>query len=258
MFIDSHAHIDFYSYDDDRKEMIKRAQDAGVDLIVAIGNGDVLKDSHEKAQSLANEYSFVYTTVGLHPHDALLLDESLEAKLKALSYHPKVIGWGEIGLDYYYDHSPKEVQKSAFIRQLNLAKERRLPVIIHTRDAEEDTKEILEKHWLETGLKGVFHCFTGTYDLASAAVDMGFLISFSGVITFKKSRDLRETASKLPLEKILIETDCPYLAPEPFRGKRNEPAWVVETAKQLAALHNTSVERVAEVTSNNFRNFFNL
>lgn len=258
MFIDSHAHIDFYSYDDDRKEMIKRACDGGIDLIVAIGNGDVLKDSHEKAQALADEYPFVYTTVGLHPHDASLLDESLEKKLLELSKHPKVIGWGELGLDYYYDNSPREIQQKAFIKQLALARKRRLPVIIHTRDAEEDTKRILKEHWLDTGLAGIFHCFTGSYELALAAIEMGFLISFSGVITFKKSKELRETASKLPLDRLLIETDCPYLAPEPYRGKRNEPAWVKETAKQLAELHNTTIEKVAETTSNTFRKFFNL
>jgi len=258
MFIDSHAHIDFYSYDDDRKEMIQRAQDAGIDIIVAIGNGDVDKNSHEKAQALADEYPFVYTTVGLHPHDALLFDDALAKHLIELSYHPKVIGWGELGLDYYYDHSPQEVQKAAFIKQLALARERKLPIIIHTRDAEEDTKEILKEHWLDTGLAGIFHCFTGSYELAKAAVDMGFLISFSGVITFKKSKELRETAARLPLDRLLIETDCPYLAPEPFRGKRNEPAWVIETAKKLAEIHNTTIEKVAEITSNNFHKFFNL
>ncbi|MBI4852968.1 MAG: TatD family hydrolase [Acidobacteria bacterium] len=258
MFIDSHAHIDFYKYDDDRDEMIKRALDAGIDIIVAIGNGDVVKDSHEKAQALADKYPFIYTTVGLHPHDASLLDEVLETKLTKLSKHPKVIGWGEIGLDYYYNHSPHQVQQEAFIKQLALARERRLPIIIHTRDAEEDTKRILKEHWLDTGLAGIFHCFTSSYDLAKAALEMGFLISFSGVITFKKSKELRETAARLPLERLLIETDCPYLAPEPFRGKRNEPAWVIETAKQLAELHNTTTEKVAEITSNNFRKFFNL
>ncbi len=258
MFIDSHAHIDFYSYDDDRKEMIKRACEAGIDIIVAIGNGDVAKNSHEKAQALADEYPFIYTTVGLHPHDASRLDDLLAARLTELSHHPKVIGWGEIGLDYYYDHSPHEVQQTAFIKQLALARERRLPIIIHTRDAEDDTKKILREHWLDTGLAGIFHCFTGSYDLAATAVEMGFLISFSGVITFKKSKELRDTAARLPLDRLLIETDCPYLAPEPFRGKRNEPAWVRETAQQLAELHNTTIEEVAKTTSNTFRKFFNL
>ncbi len=258
MFIDSHAHIDFYSYDEDRPEMIQRAQEAGIDIIVAVGNGDILKDSHKIAQQLADQYPFIYTTVGVHPHDASLLDQELENKLVALSHHPKVIGWGEIGLDYYYDNSPREVQQHAFIQQLKLAKERRLPVIIHTRDAEEDTKQILKEYWLDTGLRGIFHCFTGSYELAKAAVDMGFLISFSGVITFKKSKELRETAARLPLDSLLIETDCPYLAPEPFRGKRNEPAWVKETAKRLAELHSITIEKLGEITSNNFRKFFNL
>lgn len=258
MFIDSHAHIDFYSYDPDREEVIKRARDGGVNIIVAVGNGDVTKDSHEKAQALADEYPFIYTTVGLHPHDALLFDEAMAARLVELSKHPKVIAWGEMGLDYFYDNSPQDVQRTAFISQLSLARERHLPIVIHTRDAEEDTKQILKEHWLDTGLSGVFHCFTGSYELAKAALDMGFLISFSGVITFKKSIELRETVAKLPLDRLLIETDCPYLAPEPFRGKRNEPLWVKETARHLAQIHNTTIEEVSQVTSNNFYKFFNL
>src|SRR5262249_31680991 len=167
MFIDSHAHIEFKSYDADREEVIQRAREAGVDIIVAIGNGDIREESHEKAQKLADQYPFIYTTVGLHPHDASLLDGALEKRLVELSGHPKVIGWGEIGLDYYYDHSPHEIQCSAFERQLQLARERRLPVIIHTRDAEEDTEKILRDHWADTGLGGVFHCYTGSYGLAS-------------------------------------------------------------------------------------------
>ncbi|MEW6729802.1 MAG: TatD family hydrolase [Acidobacteriota bacterium] len=258
MFIDSHAHIDFTGYDEDRDEVIARARTAGVDIIVDIGNGDLLTGSHEKAQALADRYPFIYTTVGVHPHDAKLLDDTLVARLLGFAQHPKVIAWGEIGLDYYYDNSPREIQRKAFQRQLELACTCRLPVIIHTRDAEEDTLQILREHWADTGLGGILHCYTGSYQLALAGLAMGFLVSFSGVLTFKKSSALREVARRLPLDCLLIETDCPYLSPEPFRGKRNEPAQVREVARQLAELHNLSIEAVAQVTSDNFRRFFNL
>lgn len=258
MFIDSHAHIDFKGYDEDRKEVIERAVESGVELIVDIGNGDILEGSHEKAQSLASSYEFIYTTVGLHPHDASLLDNTLAEKLLKLSDHPKVIAWGELGLDYYYHHSPQEVQRRAFAEQIDMASTKKLPLVVHTRDAEKDTSEILSQNWKKTGFGGIFHCFTSSYELAKAGLDLGFLISFSGVITFKKSVDLRQTAAKIPLDRILIETDCPYLSPEPYRGKRNEPARVREVAKCLADLHNLSLEEVAEITNRNFRNFFNI
>jgi TatD DNase family protein len=258
MLIDSHAHIEFKGYDEDRDEVISRAAEAGVGIIVDVGNGDILEGSHEKAQALADKYPFIYTTVGLHPHDAALFDDILAAKLVALSQHPKVIGWGEIGLDYYYDNSPREIQREAFRRQLELARSRGLPVIIHTRDAEEDTSQILRECWADTGLGGIFHCYTGSYELAAAGIEMGFLISFSGVITFKKSSELRSVAARLPLNRVLIETDCPYLSPEPFRGRRNEPARVREVALQLAQLHNTNIEEIAETTSDNFYRFFKI
>src|SRR5262249_32631259 len=155
----------------DRDEVIARAREAGVEIVVDIGNGDILEGSHEKAQALAEQYPFIYTTVGLHPHDASLLDEALSTRLLALSEHPKVIGWGEIGLDYYYDNSPRDAQRAAFRRQLELARARRLPVIIHTRDAEADTEQILRECWADTGLGGIFHCYTGSYELAVAGID---------------------------------------------------------------------------------------
>lgn len=257
-FIDSHAHIEYHSYDEDREQVIERARAAGVEIMVCIGNGDIQTNSHEKAQQLADKYPFIYTTVGVHPHDASLLDDTLATKLLTLSEHPKVIAWGEIGLDYYYDNSPREVQQQAFRRQIALAKSRQLPIVIHTRDAESDTIKILEEDWQKNPLGGIFHCFTGSYELAKAGVEMGFLVSFSGVLTFKKSLDLRATAAHLPLDKILIETDCPYLAPQPYRGKRNEPAWVVEVARTLAELHNSTLEEVARITSENFRRFFRI
>jgi TatD DNase family protein len=256
MFVDSHAHIEGEEFDVDRDDVIKRALDAGVEVIVCVGNGDVSKDSHTAAFRLAEQNDFIYTTVGVHPHEARLFDEELSCRLKDLSQNPKVIAWGEIGLDYHYDNSPREAQREAFRIQLRMARERGLPISIHTREAEAETLSILDQEWTNAGLGGVIHCFTGTRKFAEAAVERGFLISFSGVVTFKKSEDLHETARSLPLDRILIETDSPFLAPVPYRGRRNEPAYVVETAKALAELRGTTVDEVAHQTSGNFRRLF--
>lgn len=258
MFIDSHAHIESEDFDGDRSLMIQRALDAGIEIIVAVGNGDVSKDSHTAAFHIAQKYDFIYTTVGVHPHEASLLDESLYARLAELAAQPKVIAWGEIGLDYHYDFSPREVQRDGFRKQLRMARERRLPAVIHTREAEEDTLQILREEWVSANLPGIIHCFTGTRPFAEAAVEMGFLISFSGVVTFKKSEDLRETARNLPLDKILIETDSPFLAPIPYRGRRNEPAYVVETARCIGELRGLSAEEIGRITSANFKRLFQL
>src|ERR1051325_3254576 len=236
MFIDSHAHIEMERFDGDREAVIQRALDAGVDLIVNVGNGDVANDSHSAAIRLAEDYPFIYTTVGVHPHEASLLNDGLLARLVESSRHPKGIARGENGLDYFYDKSPREAQRQAFREQLRAARESRLPAVIHTRDAEADTLTILNDEWKGSGLPGILHCFTGTRRLAEEAIALGFSISFSGVVTFKNAEDLRETAKALPAETILIETDAPFLAPVPHRGKRNEPAYVVETAKALAGL----------------------
>ena len=258
MYIDSHAHIESEDFDHDREEVIRRALDAGVDMIVNVGNGDVSKNSHASAFRIAENHSFIYTTVGVHPHEARLLDENLYAQLSELCEHPKVIAWGEIGLDYHYDNSPRDIQRAAFKRQLRLARERGLPAVIHTREAESDTLAILNEEWKGSGLPGIIHCFTGTRAFAEEAIKLGFYISFSGVVTFKKSEDLRATASSLPLEKILIETDSPFLAPQPHRGRRNEPAYVVETARAIAGLRNLPAEEIGLVTSDNFKRLFRL
>lgn len=261
MFIDSHAHLDVSNYDADRAEVIDRARSAGVELMLEIAGSDVGKGSLAPGVRLAEEHDFIYAAVGLHPHEASLYDEELEQTLLECSRHKKVIGWGEIGLDYYYDNSPREVQQTVFRRQLELALERRLPVIIHTRDADEDTIAILRKSWFEKGgaeIGGIIHCFTGTQMLADAAVEMGFHISFSGVLTFKTAEELRSVARSVPMQRLLIETDCPFLAPVPHRGKRNEPAFVIETAKKLAELKQVAVEEIASVTSGNFRRLFGL
>jgi TatD DNase family protein len=259
MFIDSHAHLDMPVYDADRAEVIVRAREAGVTTFVEIAGSCVARGSLEAGLRLAEEYPFVYAAVGLHPHEASLYDEALERKLLEYSQHEKVIGWGEIGLDYYYDNSPREVQRHVFHRQLELALDRQKPVIIHTREAEDDTIEILRKAWTGRGgakLGGVFHCFTGTQRLADAAIEMGFMISFSGILTFKNAEELRKLARWLPLERLLIETDCPYLAPVPYRGKRNEPAYMRATADRLAELHQVSLEEIGRITSENFWRLF--
>jgi TatD DNase family protein len=256
MYVDSHAHIEMGDFNQDRDEAIQRAVDAGVGLIVDIGDGDVSHDSHSAAFKIAEQYPFIFTTVGVHPHEARLLDEHLYSRLDEMAHHPKVIAVGEIGLDYHYDHSPREVQREAFRRQLLLAREHGLPVVIHTREAEADTIEIIGEQWTGSEKPGIIHCFTGSRWLADEAVRLGFYISFSGVLTFKKAGDLRETASALPPDRILIETDCPFLAPEPYRGKRNEPAYVLETARRLAELRGVSLEEIGRITSDNFMRAF--
>ena len=256
MYIDSHAHIEGKEFDADREAVIQRALDAGVEIIVCVGNGEVAADSHAAAFSIAEQYPFIYTTVGVHPHEARLLDDNLYARLMELSHHPKVIAWGEIGLDYHYDNSPREVQREAFRKQLRMARERGLPVSIHTREAEADTLAILDEEWKDSELGGVIHCFTGTRSFAEAAVDRGFHISFSGVVTFRKAEGLRETARLLPVDRILIETDSPYLAPVPYRGGRNEPAYVIETAGAIADARAMSDEDLARITSDNFKRLF--
>ena len=230
MLVDSHVHLDTTAFDADRDAVISRARESGIELMLEIAGSDVGEGSLDRGIQLAEKFDFLYAAVGLHPHEAVIYDADLERRLIELSSHPKVVAWGEIGLDYHYNYSPPDVQRRVFRRQLELASERGLPVIIHTREAEDDTIAMLE----EFSLRGVMHCFTGSAVLARAALDFGFYISFSGVLTFKNAGELREIASAMPLERMLIETDCPYLAPVPHRGRRNEPAFIVETAKEVA------------------------
>ncbi len=259
MFIDSHAHIDGPEYDADRDEVIQRARDVGVDTILNVGTGDPHSGSLERAVDLAEDQQAIYAAVGVHPHDARLFDDQAEQRILGLvKQSARVIAWGEIGLDYHYDNSPRDVQQRVFKRQLDLAGECDLPVIIHTREAEADTIEILRSSYSANTRGGIMHCFGGSLELAETAIELGFLISFSGNITFKKAEDIRRVASRLPLNKSLIETDCPYLTPVPFRGKRNEPARVVEVAKALAGIHDIDVDEVGRITSRTFREFFDL
>ncbi|HEX5883342.1 MAG TPA: TatD family hydrolase [Pyrinomonadaceae bacterium] len=258
MFIDSHAHIDGPEFDDDRDEIIERARAAGVSTILNVGTGDPHSGAFERAVELGKRYESVYTSLGTHPHDARLYDDKAEDKIKSLIKSERVIAWGEIGLDFHYDNSPRDVQIAVFKRQLRAARECDLPVVIHTREAESETIEILQSVYAGAERKGVFHCFSGSMDLAQRALELGFMISLSGIVTFKKADELREIAKQVPLNRLLIETDCPYLTPIPYRGKRNEPAYVVEVARCLAGIHRVDLEEIGRVTSENFRSFFGL
>jgi TatD DNase family protein len=263
MFVDSHAHLDGKQFDSDREQVIARAREAGVQTIVAIGNGDGPEDV-DCGIRLAEKYDFIYATLGIHPHEARLANEDAYQNMERLAKHPKVIAWGEIGLDYYYDHSPREVQKEVFTRQMELAATAKLPIVIHCRPSEasdnawDDCLGLIREHWAAKGLGGILHCFTGNWTQGKSALDMGFMISFAGNVTFPKAQQIRDVALQVPLERLLIETDSPYLAPVPHRGKRNEPAFVKETARKLGELLGRSAEEVGQQTSRNFYNFFKL
>lgn len=255
--IDSHAHIDFPQFAEDRDAMLERARAAGVSTLVAIGTGPG-PEKLDAAMPFAEQYDWIYTTVGVHPHEAREVTQAHLEELERLAKHPKVIAWGEIGLDYFYDHSPRDVQAKVFRQQMELAKAAKKPIVIHCRDAWPDCIKILEEEWAPCGLGGILHCFSSTLEDAQRGVDIGFMISFAGNSTFPKAQNLREIAKALPIENILIETDSPYLAPMPYRGKRNEPAYVAEVAKMLASVRNLSTGEAAARTTENFRRFFGL
>ena len=255
--IDSHAHIDFPQFAEDRDAMLQRARAAGVNTILAIGTGPG-PEKLDAAIPYAEAHDWIYTSVGIHPHEAQQVTPEHLETLERLAKHPKVIAWGEIGLDYFYDHSPRDVQQRVFRQQMELAAAAKLPLIIHCRDAWSDCLDILEDAWKPTGLSGILHCFTSTIEDARRGLNMGFMVSFTGNLTYPKAQNIRDVAKDLPLENILIETDSPYLAPQPMRGKRNEPAFVAEVAKALANVRNLGTEEIAAVTAGNFRRFFQL
>ena len=263
MFIDSHAHLDGKRFDQDREQVVSRAHEAGVEAILAIGIGDG-PGTLDCAIKLAEYFPEIYATTGIHPHEAQLAQESDFAEMESLARHPKVIAWGEIGLDYFYDHSPREMQSKVFVRQMELARTAKLPIIIHCRASEgsenawDDTIRLLREHWASSGLGGILHCFSGTLAHAEAALDLGFMVSFAGNLTFPKAAPIRDVAKEIPLDGILIETDSPFLAPIPHRGKRNEPAFVVETARMLADIRGLSVDEIGARTTKNFYRFFSL
>ncbi len=258
MLIDTHTHLDDTRYDGDREAMIARAREAGVDTFITIGC-DLA--TSKAAVELADRYPFVYASIGVHPHEVRHIDDGWYDEFRCLAKHPKVVAYGEIGLDYHYNHSPPTLQRERFREQIQLARELTLPVVIHTREAQEDTIAILkEEQAADVG--GVFHCFTGDAWLAKGGLDLGFHLSFSGVVTFQNATMLREIVATVPMDRILIETDCPYLTPVPHRGKRNEPAYVRLVAETIASVKSTatpvSVDEVGRLTSANACRLFRL
>jgi TatD DNase family protein len=258
MLIDTHTHLDDPRYDADREAMIQRAREAGVDTFVTIGC-DLA--TSRAAVALADRHADVYATIGVHPHEVKRIEDDWYNELRRLAQHPKVVAYGEIGLDYHYNHSAPEQQRARFREQVSVARELGLPIVIHTREAQDDTITILkEENAAEVG--GVFHCFSGDVWLAKDALDLGFYLSFSGVITFQNASMLRDIVKTVPLDHILIETDCPYLTPVPYRGKRNEPAYVRMVAEKIADLQGSAtpsrVEDVGRMTSENARRLFKI
>lgn len=254
MLFDSHAHIDAKRFDKDREEVIERAKANGVHFIM---NPGVDLESSKEAIALAEKYDGIYAAVGYHPHEAKHMDDTMLALIKSLAKHEKVRAIGEIGLDYHYDHSPRKVQKEWFIKQIRLAKSLNLPVIIHDRDANEDTLTILKKEKaFESGV--LMHCYSGSKEMAEQYIELGAYISLAGPVTFKNAKTPKAVAKFVPLNRILIETDAPYLTPEPNRGKRNESAYVEYICNQIAQLKEISFDKVAEATTANAKKLFKI
>jgi TatD DNase family protein len=276
MFTDSHCHLEGPKYEADRAEVIARAYEYGIGYLLAIGNGNRPEDANCGIR-LAETYSadvsttdapqrtpVIYASVGVHPHEAKLANDANLAQLEQWARHSRVIAWGEIGLDYWYDLSPRDVQKRVFLAQLELARAAKKPVIIHCRsskdswDAWDDCLQLLAQHWASSGLGGIMHCFSGTMIHAQKALSLGFLLSFAGNVTFPKAEDIRRAAAEAPLDQMLIETDSPYLAPVPYRGRRNEPSYVTEVARQIGNLRKMLADDIGAQTTQNFLRFFNL
>lgn len=254
MLVDTHAHLDMKEYDPDREAVVLRAREAGVSRIVSISTDAA---SARETVRLAGKFEGVFASVGVHPHDAGKIRPGDLEDILTLAAHQKVVAWGEIGLDYHYDHSPRDVQREMFRQQAGLARKAGLPLIIHTREADADTLAVLREE--KAGeLGGVFHCFSGDENLARASLDMGFHISFSGIITFKKADVLRDVARLVPPDRLLVETDAPFLAPVPFRGKRNEPMHVSIVAARLAEVRGLPPEEIARITTENAAKLFRL
>jgi len=269
LLIDSHAHLDSPRYDDDREEMLRRATQAGVGVILSIGIGEG-PDEMQQGLEICRQFNGrpgmprLYASVGIYPHNTREADEAALAKLDGLLAEPEVIACGEIGLDYYHEGAPHPVQKEGLIAQLLVAAKRKRPILIHCRpkdgatDAWDDLFEVLDEHWAATGLGGVMHCFGGGWEQARRSLDLGFLISFAGNVTYPKAQPLRDVAARVPLDCVLVETDAPWLAPNALRGKRNEPAFVTQTAQTVAELLGVAADEIASVTTRNFCRLFNI
>jgi len=254
MWFDTHAHVDNPQFDEDREEVLRRAQDAAVTRFVNIGCDP---KSVRRTLELIELYDWIYGTVGLHPHDAKSMSDALLNEYRELASHPKILAIGEIGLDFHYEYSTRDEQRLAFRRQIRLAKELAMPVTIHDREAHRECLDILteEEGWANGG---IFHCYSGSAEMAAEIIKNGFYISFSGVLTFSNAAKVRKAAAAVPLDRLLIETDCPYLSPHPYRGKRNEPAYVAETGKALAELRGLSHEEMAAITWENACNAYRI
>ncbi|MFZ1937940.1 MAG: TatD family hydrolase [Terracidiphilus sp.] len=274
MLIDSHAHLDSPRYAEDREQMLERACQAGIGAVLSIGIGEGPAEMHQ-ALDLCREFNGrsnpgrsnlprLYASAGIYPHSTTEADDAALAKLDALLGEPEVIACGEIGLDYYHDGAPKEVQREGLIRQLEIAAARKCPILIHCRGTNETTNAwedlflVLDEYWRRTGLGGIMHCFGAGWEQARRSLDMGFLVSFAGNLTYPKAQPLRDVAAQMPLDGILVETDAPWLAPAPDRGKRNEPAFVVRTAQVLAETMGRQPDEIADATTKNFQRLFQI
>lgn len=273
MLIDSHAHLDNDRYAEDRAAMLGRAYEAGVGTVLAIGIGEQAAGM-DGALAICREFNGqpnlprLYASAGVYPHNTHEIDAAVLTKLDGLLAEPEVIACGEIGLDYYHEGAPHDAQRAGLIKQLEIAAARKRPILIHCRptgdgangtmDAWDDLFAVLEEHWMHTGLGGVMHCFGAGWEQARRSLDMGFLVSFAGNLTYPKAQPLRDVAARLPLDSVLVETDAPWLAPAPDRGKRNEPAWVIRTAQTLAATLGVEEQEVAQRTTKNFQRLFRI
>ncbi len=271
MYVDSHCHLEGPRYAQDRADTLARAHQAGLVALLAIGNGDSpqeadcgIKLAEAQERGDFSPAPKIYASVGVHPHEAKLAHAAALTQLERWAKNPRVIAWGEIGLDYHYDHSPRDVQQNIFIQQMELAKAAKLPIIIHNRPSDnsenawDDLLRLLREHWASSGLGGILHCFTGEEHHARAALDLNFVISFAGNVTYPKATNIQQVAKMVPADRMFIETDSPYLAPIPMRGKRNEPAYVLQTAKFIGELRGVSPEEIGRRTAENFFNFFKL
>lgn len=253
MLIDSHVHLDKEQFDLDREYLIKNLKNNGIESVVNIGAD--LKSSIRSVE-LAKEYENIYATVGVHPHSAKELTDHMLKKLEDLTKEEKVVAIGEIGLDYHYDNSPRDVQRQWFKKQIKLAKKLDMPIVVHSREADEDTLKILKEE--KENLRGVIHCFSSDRKMMKEYIDLGFYIALGGPVTFKKTDELKEVAKIVPIEKLLVETDAPYLAPHPYRGKRNEPIFVKQTAQLIAKLKGMTIEDLTLQTNKNTRAVFHM
>jgi TatD DNase family protein len=252
-WVDSHCHVDMPQFDADRDEVVARAREAGLVEMLVVGGVDEAA-GHRRALEVAGRFRLP-ATVGVHPHEARLATESVYDELRGLAREGRIVAIGEIGLDFHYDHSPRDVQREVFRRQVRLAREVGLPIVVHTREADGETADILGQEGAsEAG--GVIHCFTGGLEFARRALDLGFLISFSGIVAFPRAEVIQQVAREVPADRLLLETDAPFLAPPPHRGKRNEPAFVVDVARKVAAVRATTAEALARLAKDNYARLF--